>query len=1268
MSTYRHLVVLLSSGLIACGWVTAAPPPALPPPDTSQGLLFHASFDVDRRADVAVGEDLPCRSRYARENRTAEGGTHTPGVFGAALSGRCGKGGSGHYAGLGNVLPERGTIAFFVRQVDMHYGFEPLWLTTVDSYYWGMFLRFCNKNQSLSVWNIDEVYRPDVLHPRGTPRLESGEWTHLALVWDQAYGATFYVNGAPAGSDWGERSWTSRGVDPDGIRLFYNDHVFYDELYVFDFPLSAAQLQTLHGTNTPPAAPAETIFDERRGDNRLQELSWTQPDPAVAQVAINAPASANTIRRILPLDARAVKKYGGGAIDGKLGQGWPPLYNYRFNGGNGLHIHVGQPFDLITIEGYFNGDIHGSHQLTPTDAPWMHVNSPMFKKRLALTTPRPAGWLSLFKQKMEDKGDLPDKELVTRSRVCEVSFFRRSSGPCAGAGRELFHLIPASIAAGRQLLGHELSGRYGRGDRATFAAQPNRPSPGGQRLAPLRFHHLVIPATDSERYLHGIELSWQLRGALPGNLMHVELRDPTLPARRPFSVDLHLTGSGQDGRLNVALDTVDRVIPPGKPLWLVFCFRDPVDIVWDSESISTVTLLTGSRDSVLPEFTTMELGFLKARFRAMSEPRPWGAHEEPEKVLPQFSLLARELFYPLQYLWEINPDDPKVKALWLWTHKFYTDTTPVDPMPVPGAEDAPRWALLQREFLRRYRDVFLWWIEHRQTPNGEFGDAWGDDTDLTQNLPKLFYAGGPTERLSQAARLVADGVYDDGLIERGINRRLMDTLHAYEEGVNVQPVMGLIDYGEPKYIERMMEAVRTVRSELMAPDVKGRLRFRSSWFGAEGIRDQGRFGRDQPGNALFMHPALFLTYYSRNTFALAMLRDWIDGWLDIYSTGIEHEPKRRFPKHTLLDGSVIGWDSKIRGYGYLCCYAGLHEVTGDPRYRSLTPYWTGGKGPGGSFMRGSNYTPALELIDRQKWREQLIAWAREAQTQYPTSDRISGAARERYMLWEVTGDEAAAYEALEAGIRNLRLTYDAYTWGEPINDRIWATDLPLVMMMQGEISHHRNQLWPRHYVSYEGFSDLTAWVRRRSNTALTVWVYSFAQEAEAGAVRVWRTEHGNYRVSFGPDTDGDEEPENPSIQQLELHRSAEVPLVLPPRKLMALTITQTSRGDGDYWQRPDLALARDTIEIAEGAIEAWVHNLGSGIARNVLVQLQDASGKMLEQTTIAALDAPVDCIPRKTRVRFTNVPGAQRIAVDPQRGVPELNQANNVVTLPGRGR
>ena len=1240
------------------------------PRDSGRGLLFHCSFDTDRRAEVANGLDLPAMARYARQNRTAQGGTHVKGVFGRALTGRCGRGGAGHYDALGNIMAECGTVAFHIRQEGMHYGFETLVMQTVDPYYWRMYLRMSNKSRSLSAWFPNEVYKPVVVSAGRTAKLTEHGWHHIAVAWDQAYGARYYFDGKQVGSNWGRAAWTSRGVDPDKLVLKYDRAVAYDELYIFDRALTARQILALAKRNQPPKAREISVpaFTAKHRRNRLRERSWSRLDPAMMTVALGKSGlGANAVRQVLPVKARAVKKECNAVFDGKLGNGWPPLYNYHYAGGNGLHVEVGGAYDYVLVEGYFNGLVYGQRQLLPGGKPLAEMRSPMFMNRWALDAPRAKGWLSYFKQAMEEKGKLPDKELVTTSRICEMGFFRRNTRSLGTVQARRYYLGGASVPKALP----ELTGRYGPGDRATLRAVARwgtRPTQG-QALPGLRYHHVLI-ASPTATPLKGLRLMWWLRGRLNGNALWVEMHDPALPGRRLFGCDFALSGAKGDGPqlLDLTLDVADRMLPANRPLWLTFCFKQDVELLWpDPERRSCIELLTGTREEVLPDYLDAELAFAVHRFRELSEPRPWGVHKQPTKEMPPFNRLTRELFYPLVELRKYRPDDAKLTALWVWIHKHYTDTSPVEAKPVPGCEGAPRWALLHRELLRGCGGVLSWWIQNRQTPNGEFGDAWGDDTDLTQNFAKMCLLGDPNAELRNAAARVADGVYREKLVERGINRRVMDTLHAYEEGVNVQPVMALIDYGSPKYLERMMESTRTTEEYLTKKDAKGRRRFRSGYFGAEGVRDKGRYGFDHPGNALFCHAALSLAYYSRNPRAVRLLREWIDGWLDYYQTAKPPDKRRPFPKSTLMDGTVQSWDTKVRGYGFVDVWVALFQITGDRKYASVAQYFTGAKGPGGGFFRGSGgYLPGLELIDHTKWRKQLIKWADEADLSKPGSDGMGRAARERYMRYEVTGDEKAAYQALEACVRKLRLTYHAYTWGEPINDRIWPPDNPAIMMAQGEMSHVRNQLWPRHYVSYMGLSDFGAWVRQKSDTQVRLWIYSFAESEEQGLMRVWRTPLGEYEVAFGADRNSDGRPDTPRTRRLTLHRSAGIPVTLPPRTLCAMQVRLVKRSAEDYWLRPDLGISPDDVLCpAENRCSVTVHNLGNSPVANVVVRLTDAAGGGLAEQRIGRLDAPVDLMPRTARVTFSG-PGVARAAavvLDPGNAIAELNEMNNTVHL-----
>lgn len=322
-------------------------------------------------------------------------------------------------------------------------------------------------------------------------------------------------------------------------------------------------------------------------------------------------------------------------------------------------------------------------------------------------------------------------------------------------------------------------------------------------------------------------------------------------------------------------------------------------------------------------------------------------------------------------------------------------------------------------------------------------------------------------------------------------------------------------------------------------------------------------------------------------------------------------------------------------------------------------------------MIGSgSYLPALEFLDRKRWRKHLLHWARTADLSRPGEDGMGRAARRRYMEWEITGDDKVAIEALEACVRKLRLTFEAHTWAEPINDRIWLPDHPLVMMTQGEMSDERNQIWPRHYVSYRGFTDFAAWVREKSDRHVKVWLYSFAERPERGEVRLWRGPLGQYRVDFGPDADGNAVPDRPRPRMLTLHRGAPIGLELPSRRLMALDVRLMKPSKEDFWSRPDLAVSLYGTGSCKADLCVALHNLGNSPAHNVSVVVKDAAGKVVSRRRVSLIGPPLDLKPSHEMVRFTGLPetGDLHVEADPEKAIAELCEDNNLCAIKRRSR
>ena len=411
---------------------------------------------------------------------------------------------------------------------------------------------------------------------------------------------------------------------------------------------------------------------------------------------------------------------------------------------------------------------------------------------------------------------------------------------------------------------------------------------------------------------------------------------------------------------------------------------------------------------------------------------------------------------------------------------------------------------------------------------------------------------------------------------------------------------------------------------------------------------------------MLLAPALAVAYYNGNPRAIRAAREWLDGWMDQWVRPSEQPGTPAFASKRRPDGSVLQRDWLPRGFGLISLFPALYDLTGDARYREATRYWTGGPSAGGFLEDSSELHLLVGLLDPARERDRLLRWARSADLRRVSVDDVGDVALRRLAESQLTGRAGPAEEALAACVAKLRREFAAYTWAEPISDRIWLPFAPLAAMAQGGLSHQRNQLWPQHHVSYEGLSDFAAWVREKSDTRLRIWLYSFAGHSERGALRMWRARSGRYLLRIGRDTDLDGAPDDAASKELQLRRFALVPFELPAGELVAVELSLHGEPDAEV-ALPDLALS--DVQRTGRRLELVLHNIGSAAARDVSVAVTDAAGARVAERGVPLLEAPGDLVPRRQVVVFEPVEAKSEliVRVDPAGRVAELNEENNVV-------
>ena len=80
-----------------------------------------------------------------------------------------------------------------------------------------------------------------------------------------------------------------------------------------------------------------------------------------------------------------------------------------------------------------------------------------------------------------------------------------------------------------------------------------------------------------------------------------------------------------------------------------------------------------------------------------------------------------------------------------------------------------------------------------------------------------------------------------------------------------------------------------------------------------------------------------------------------------------------------------------------------------------------------------------------------------------------------------------------------------------------------------------------------------------------------------------------------------------------------------------------------------------------------VHSLGAVEAPATRLALMDANGKVIATVAVPALKAPLDLMPKTTRVTLTIPVGASikggSVALDPEATMREITRANNLLKL-----
>ena len=742
-----------------------------------------------------------------------------------------------------------------------------------------------------------------------------------------------------------------------------------------------------------------------------------------------------------------------------------------------------------------------------------------------------------------------------------------------------------------------------------------------------------------------VTLRLRVRGLARQDVCRVRVREPNNPFRDLLKMDLRVkdpAGPEQAVWLAATLDVPDQVILRDQRLWIDLAFAGGAEILYGGDHASQVVLTCADAQRSRQQFVEDQIKFIHMRYQHDSEPRPFDTHTWTT-TSRRFRFTNEAIYLATRAALAVDPRNRIARSYWGRLRHLPPEVSVDDAARgLPASPTGPEWARLQTAFLRGITRVAQWWIDHRQMPDGQLGGHWGDDVEVAGFWPGIAMVT-QDEKVLRGFRKVADGIWGDPTQidpEKGYTIACGDVEHAAEPTVCTQPIMMLLRYGDPEYIERNMRTARNLGT-WTAINPQGLRLFRSWWFNAKTIRTDGYYACDVGSNFAAFAAARHVAWYNRNPLALKWLAEHSEAWLQKCLSQEGGKPKGHLPQEIVFETGKIGgfsghWSKSVYPGNPKCIYNQFlanHSLLGDARYLDF-------------LVKYDSSQPTL-------YRQMAGATDGKSQVLPISKEYVDG---------------------MRADLQRLLGTESLVTWAEPSTDRINIPGLRTITMAYLGTAWSR-ACYPVLAASYEGGgADFAAMVLHNGATRLKLWLYSFRPSEMKLGVRVWHLRNGAYSARLGADTDGDGKIDELAWERtMPLAKSSRIDVHLPPRQLQVLRVEQIKSAE-PVETRADLAIARrDVTHDAEtDEVRVVVHNVGSKDAHRVAVRLMDPSGRPVGETTIPVLRAPLDLRPKtvtaKLRAPKRITEEGYSLAVDPDDRIPEITEQNNRVQLRSTSR
>lgn len=1222
--------------------------------------LFSASFEKRVLPDQAEGDAAPLGNKGTRIARHGRQGRALFLDWGALLS----------FAAPGNVYPEQGTLSFWW-QLDEPPGKTPFSIIQISTRQrhspQHLFAHLFWTGQTLKLRLFDRDSRILEADAGISAGVVAGRWFFLAFTWHELEGLRFYMDGREVGNHLGQYHfgrWLDQiGIHTQALTPYYRKNnerrAYVDEFRIFPEALSPgaiANLSQLGAGRGGRHASAKQVDAGLRSSHWADRFGWNSPE---APLPLTAPIS---IRPVRTLSARDLKRASPAAVDGFAESSWPPAMQGYPQEGRALRLKVPQEtFSHLSLRGNLKGKIYGSEG-SERRLLWDLSSGRSFESAKTLKPPLSMPWIEVERES---------------GQVRELSLLSIREVPLEGTentegGSLTFRLLPAEQAADlpgqsarqvRSLFGRrtELRTGYLPRDREAWVAIPEEsyqaPSTPPKSSPSRGFRHIFLPPFLSHTAVKTILI--RLGGSGKDTPVESKVRwtvkDPILPQRDLISLDFRWSA---EKPAEIQLDLGNCFVPAGLALWMTVA-SDRIDFAGQHFDNAEIQLRTAT-EWRLPGEQAQPTDLFADRFllirqglRKLTRRLDWMSMDFAT-ARRNFSSVD-ETFRLVEGVLQSRPKDPlglSFKGL------LQPDSIPPeyrDQPPSPLAH--PQWAVQQKRLVDHFRQIAHWWIDNRQLQGDAFGGGLDGDTRLVAHWPGIALMDGPAPRLKESLVSLMEARLRDGTLEQGLNRQVQPLRQAYHAGLNLAPMLALLDYGNPRWIEALMETSRHL-DRLTAANPAGHRHFQSSRVSATESVRQGIYAREEAWSPLLWHSALALAEYNRTPILIEKLKEYAGARLD-------HWKKDRYPQlslaiHFPTDETL---SRGLPGPPLLDLMWGVFRVTGDPDYlwplnrlvkaghtataQTASARWQ-------PFLpEAAEAGPFLRLLPK------LNLWNRHLHFR-------EAALLARQFAYEATGKKDYLVDYQAALLKHLEQTRTLFTEAEPNPAGVFIPHRATQRARLGGIAHADQQIYAGHALSWENArGQVAALVSQAKPDALEVAVFNLGETLHDVQLRVWQLENGTYEVTEGLDLNDDGQVDlalNRRILRLKRHSS--IPLTLRGGKSTIIKVEQEQKGT-PIWQLPDLALGPQDFryEADSDRGQVTLHNLGSAASHPFRLRIRNGKGAVIFERQFSSLPAPLDLRPRSIVVPVSGLRAASgprlHLQILPGPEVEEITTRNN---------